>query len=117
MIGYKAFEHDMKCMNFQYKENEEYIHKGYFELCEAGFHFCLKLEDCFLYYPKYDCVIHRVEVPNYIEYFNEPDGKKWVTNKIRILERVYDSHKDNSFITLVYFYIVDKIVERFLILR
>ena len=49
--GYKVFDADWKCKEFQCKVGETYEHKGTVEKCSSGFHFCKKLEDCFKYYP------------------------------------------------------------------
>ena len=49
--AYKAFNSDLTCIGFQYEVGKEYQHKGKLELCESGFHACLKLVDCFRFYP------------------------------------------------------------------
>ena len=48
--GYKVFNPDWTCRDFQYKVGETYEHDGDIELCGSGFHFCLKAIDCFNYY-------------------------------------------------------------------
>ena len=48
--GYKVFEPDFTCRNFKYEVGKTYKHKGSIGLCEAGFHFCSQLKDCFNYY-------------------------------------------------------------------
>ena len=48
--GYKVFEPDWTCREFQYEIGETYEHEGEIELCNAGFHFCERLIDCFSYY-------------------------------------------------------------------
>ena len=48
--AYKAFNSDLTCKDFQYEVGKEYHHKGKLELCEAGFHACARLADCFLFY-------------------------------------------------------------------
>ena len=49
-IGYKVFNPDWTCLNYQYKVGKEYKHKGIIEICKSGFHFCENLIDCFNYY-------------------------------------------------------------------
>lgn len=49
-VGYKVFNYDWKCRDFQYEVGQEYIYEGEIELCQAGFHFCPTLIDCFNYY-------------------------------------------------------------------
>ena len=48
--AYKAFNTDMKCRGFQYKEGETYKSVRKPKLCERGFHACLNLADVFNYY-------------------------------------------------------------------
>ncbi len=48
--GYKVFNADMTCRDFQFEVGKEYKHKGEIKICSAGFHFCLKANDCFNYY-------------------------------------------------------------------
>lgn len=51
IIGYKGFDSDMQCLNYQYKVGEVHKTDGYIELCDCGFHFCLNPLDVFNYYP------------------------------------------------------------------
>ena len=48
--GYKVFNSDWTCNNFQYEVGKTYKHKGEIGLCCSGFHFCEKLINCFNYY-------------------------------------------------------------------
>lgn len=50
MKGYKVFNNDWTCNGFQYEVGQTYEMKDKPKLCNQGFHFCLKLEDCFKYY-------------------------------------------------------------------
>ncbi len=52
--GYKGFDQDLKCRNFQYEVGNEYEEKDKIELCENGFHFCPFPLDVFIYYPPTD---------------------------------------------------------------
>ena len=48
--AYKAFNADMTCRDFQYKEGETYELDDEPKLCNKGFHACLNLADVFNYY-------------------------------------------------------------------
>src|SRR5574344_141577 len=48
--GYKVFDANFKCRDFQYKIGERYKHQGSISVCNSGFHFCEKLVDCYNYY-------------------------------------------------------------------
>ena len=53
MKGYKAFDKDWKCRDFQYKIGETYeLPEGQeLKICQCGFHFCKNPIDVFGYYP------------------------------------------------------------------
>jgi hypothetical protein len=48
--GYKVTDENMQCRGYQYELNKTYKEDGSIELCEKGFHFCLKPSHCFNYY-------------------------------------------------------------------
>ena len=52
MKGYKGFNQDLTCRDFQYEVGKTYEMSGLIGLCSRGFHFCEKLTDCFDYYDK-----------------------------------------------------------------
>jgi hypothetical protein len=87
MFGYKVFNSDMTCRDFQYEVGKTYTHDGRIEICEAGFHFCTKAVDCFKYYDfsHYNKVCRVEALGNIIK---SNDDSKFVTDKIRILGEV-----------------------------
>ena len=85
MKGYKVFESDWTCRDFQYEVGKTYEIEDIPILCKRGFHFCEKLIDCFRFYgftPE-----NRVaEVEALGEVIG--DGCKSCTNKIFIIREL-----------------------------
>ena len=48
--GWKVFNKDLKCRDFQFEVGKRYKQKGNLELCKHGFHFYLNRSDLFEYY-------------------------------------------------------------------
>ena len=48
--GFKAFDKGLVCRDFQYKENEAYVHNGEVQACKNGFHFCENPFNVFNFY-------------------------------------------------------------------
>jgi hypothetical protein len=85
VIGYKVFNPDFTCRDFQYKEGEAYEITGKLEICRNGFHFCKIAADCFNYYQfNPDNIVCLVEATGEVV----EDGDKCVTNKILIKDRI-----------------------------
>ena len=93
MKAYKAFNRDMTCRGFQYKEGEIYEIEDKPKLCQRGFHFCKDLVLTLGYYPCKEITDNKyaeVEVLGDTE-FEEPTHHKGVTNKIKIIRVLLDS--------------------------
>lgn len=87
MKGYKAFNSDLTCRGFQYEIGKTYETKETISLCKSGFHFCKKIEDCFMYYSVKNTRFAEIEALGKII----EDGNKCVTNVIRIIKEIpYD---------------------------
>jgi len=85
--GYKAFNKDMTCQGFQFKEGKTYK-TDEVEVCKKGFHFCKNPLDVLNYYDITDSVF--CEVVSTGETDREQDGKdsKMATTEITIVRRL-----------------------------
>src|ERR1700744_2459177 len=48
--GFKGFDKDLKCRDFQYEVGKTFTHKGRPSLCSRGLHFCENPLDVLRYY-------------------------------------------------------------------
>ena len=88
--AYKAFRRDMTCRGFKYEECKTYEIEGKPELCNRGFHVCLRLTDVFNYYYGElgeDIVVHEVELEG-VSKKTSIDDSKVVSKKITIGKRI-----------------------------
>ena len=53
ITGFKGFDKDLKCKNYQYEVGKEFEEKGKIEACSNGFHFCENPFDVLGYYPPF----------------------------------------------------------------
>ena len=51
ITGFKGFDKDLKCRNYQYEVGKEFEEEGKIEACSKGFHFCENPFDVLGYYP------------------------------------------------------------------
>ena len=49
--GFKGFNKDWTCRDFQYEQNKTFTHDGFVETCQSGFHFCPAPISVLTYYP------------------------------------------------------------------
>ena len=89
--AYKVFEPDWTCRDYDFKKNgiavgtRHYL-EGNIKLCEHGFHYCLKLVDCFNYYSfNSSNKVAEIEV---IGEFKSGDVGKEVTNEFKIIREI-----------------------------
>ena len=85
MKGYKVFNKDWTCREFQYEVGKTYEMKEDPVCCKRGFHFCRKLIDCFNYY-RFDSEnkVAEIEAMGAIDKRNS----KFCTNKIKIIREL-----------------------------
>ena len=85
IFGYKGFNKDMTCRDFQYEEGKEYkTDKA--KCCEHGFHFCENPIDCLRYYSPGTSFYHKVEGSGKID--RGSDDSKIACSKIKIGARI-----------------------------
>jgi hypothetical protein len=87
MIGYKVFNQDLTCRGFQFEVGKDYKHEGKIKICSSGFHFCIKANDCFEYYP-FDSTNRVCEVEAMGETQTHEEDSKVCTNHIRIIREL-----------------------------
>ena len=87
MKGYKVFNPDWTCREFQYNVGQVYEMDEKPICCKRGFHFCKKISDCFNYYPfNPDNKVAEVEALGDIDTNN--NDSKCSTNKIHIIREI-----------------------------
>ena len=84
--GYKAFNKDLTCRDFQYEIGKEFKHKGKIGLCKSGFHFCKKIVDIKNYYNLKDENTRLCEIEAIGQVVEGND--KCVTNEIKIIREI-----------------------------
>ena len=52
--GFKGFDKNLKCRNYQYEVGKDFEETGNIKACSNGFHFCENPADIFSYYPPSD---------------------------------------------------------------
>jgi len=85
--GFKAFDKDLKCRDYQYEFGKDFYHKGELELCGSGFHFCKNLSEVYNYYT-FGTEIIVCEIESEGDVIDEFEGNKSVTNHLRIVRRL-----------------------------
>lgn len=86
MKGYKVFNPDWTCLDFQYKVGNSYEMDELPICCDTGFHFCISLAECFNYYT-FDSKNKVAEIEAYGE-IDTNDDRKYCTNKIKIVREL-----------------------------
>ena len=83
--GYKGFNPDMTCRDFQYEEGKDYEETGDIMACDNGFHFCLHPLDVFGYYPPAEVGMNKFhEVEGTGDMDVDTDDTKIACSKIHI---------------------------------
>lgn len=85
MKGYKVFNPNWTCRDFQYEVGQTYEIDGELMICSRGFHFCENLIDCFNYYG-FNPQNKVAEIEALGDIVSE--GNKNATNKIKIVREM-----------------------------
>lgn len=87
--GYKVFNPDWTCRGFQYEVGKIFEENAEPIACERGFHFCLKLEDCFNYYTfNPENKVAEVVALGAVDADEDFGSSKCCTNKIQIIREI-----------------------------
>jgi hypothetical protein len=84
--GFKGFNRQWKCDDYQFKVGESFKHDGAVELCQSGFHLCEHPLDVFGYYAPGESVFAEVEAHG--ETKKATDDTKVVCSEIHIKAEV-----------------------------
>ena len=85
--GYKVFNPDWTCRDFQYEVGKTFEEDVTPKCCDRGFHFCTKASDCFSYYD-FNPENKVAEVLALGTVDTESDDTKCCTNKIQIVREI-----------------------------
>ena len=87
MKGYKVFNSDWTCRDFQFEVGKVFEEDVTPVCCDKGFHFCTKASDCFSYYD-FDPNNKVAEVEALGEIDSNDEDSKCCTNKIKIVREI-----------------------------
>ena len=87
MKGYKAFNKDLTCLDYQYTTDNTHTFDGEPILCSQGFHFCTDLEDVVKYYRLRDMRVFEIEATGIIT-DAEKDCSKRACSEIRLIKEL-----------------------------
>ena len=82
--GFKGFDQDLTCRDFQYEVGKTYQHEGKVLLCDSGFHFCKNVRDIDEFYSLKCSRICEIEADGIIKCA----GTKYACSKIRIVREL-----------------------------
>ena len=89
MRGFKGFDKNLVCRDFQYEIGHTYETDEPIELCASGFHFCENLASCFRFYnPKERDGLRFCEVESQGDTIKSSHEDKFVTGKITIIREI-----------------------------
>jgi len=102
ITGYKGFDINFRCLDFQFEENKIFETDNA-KICQSGFHFCENPFDVFCYYPPADS--RYANIKSLADCKGEEGGSKKCTTKIKIGAEI----NLHSFIQAGVKFILDKV--------
>jgi len=87
MKGYKAFNNNLTCRDYQFTIDEPHTFGGKPILCEQGFHFCTDLQDVVKYYCSPDMRVFEIEASGIITNAKE-DCSKRACSEITLVKEI-----------------------------
>ncbi len=87
MKGYKAFNNNLTCRDYQFTIDETHTFDGEPILCSQGFHFCTTLEDVVKYYNEPDMRVFYIEATGIIT-GTEDDCTKRACSQITLVNEL-----------------------------
>ena len=96
MVGYKIFNEDLTCRDFQFREGiiNELGNNEPLELCENGFHFCIHPSGVWSYYSSGR--VFKIRAYEVLYEYEPGAGLKCVSRKIELLEEIKVSETGNT---------------------
>ena len=88
MIGYKGFDKDLKCRDYQYEVGKEFVHNGDVDLCSKGLHFCENPLDVLNYYPICEDNVYAIVEADEVSPQTETQDTKRVSKKLKIKAKI-----------------------------
>ena len=88
MIGYKGFNENFCCRDFQFEVGKTYKHDGKLKLCESGFHFCTNPLAVFEFYPPVNGSRFALVETGDNVIFSKPDAYKACADKLTIVKEL-----------------------------
>ncbi len=87
MKGYKAFNQDLTCRNYQFSTAQTHTFDGKPILCRLGFHFCTDLQDVVKYYHNPNMRVFEIEASGIIT-DAKYDCTKRACSEIRLVKEI-----------------------------
>ena len=87
MKGYKAFDNDLTCRDYQFTTNETHTFDGTPILCRQGFHFCTTLPDVVKYYNSPNMRVFEIEASGIIT-GSDDDCSKRACSEIMLIKEI-----------------------------